>query len=389
MRKYCAFWYPTIYHLPIENRRRYYSLPEFEISDHVQESSSRRYLLVEEDKKSGNLIFNTYSKNEDGGRNQIGEIVELKLEKKSGNGFVVYSYDESKIDFSEHLYKCVCYHRAKSLYHDHEINHEADSGLEAMSECDGKIVPSDLTKADNPILQFYLKQYEQLFSQRYVVQLSDLNAKYERLLVYINQLEKLKKNDISGIVRKKSPEERKRFEKALRRLEINAKNNDGPIMQGDDTINHSVHYYKKSILSFLDNADILLSSFLSEISELCGNAMMEYAYCKTLLDSKYNTETRHTVAFSPEELGMLEGSIECDGEKMDSLRHRDEQRKIAINIRNSMRYIDCIKYKCANGVNFGVSHQFSKAEQLSKVSKVIAIISLIVSLIGAISIFFR
>ena len=69
------------------------------------------------------------------------------------------------------------------------------------------------------------------------------------------------------------------------------------------------------------------------ISRLCENASIEYTYCKTLLSSKYNKSFVH--------------NLEID--ESDSLKdQKKEWRRNALNIRNSMRYIENIKYKNQN-----------------------------------------
>ena len=66
------------------------------------------------------------------------------------------------------------------------------------------------------------------------------------------------------------------------------------------------------------------------INRRCENALIEYTYCKTLLSSRYNK------SFHP--------SIPTDTTK-------DEWRQQALNIRNSIRYIENIKYKNQNRLN--------------------------------------
>jgi len=72
---------------------------------------------------------------------------------------------------------------------------------------------------------------------------------------------------------------------------------------------------------------------LSKIDSLCENVLIEYTYCKTLLSSIYNELFRHDVQL---ETTDLQFEIKKEG------------RKKTLNIRNSVRYIENIKYKNLN-----------------------------------------
>lgn len=80
-------------------------------------------------------------------------------------------------------------------------------------------------------------------------------------------------------------------------------------------------------------AEDAILGMVYQINRLCDNACIEYTYCKTLLSSKYNKSSliiwRSTKAIRREI-------------------KKKEWRRNALNIRNSMRYIENIKYKNQN-----------------------------------------
>lgn len=72
------------------------------------------------------------------------------------------------------------------------------------------------------------------------------------------------------------------------------------------------------------------------INQLCENACIEYTYCKTLLSSIHNKSFIHNLQIK----------------KNDKLlEEKKEWRRCALNIRNSMRYIENMKYKNLNRIN--------------------------------------
>lgn len=72
------------------------------------------------------------------------------------------------------------------------------------------------------------------------------------------------------------------------------------------------------------------------INQLCENACIEYTYCKTLLSSIHNKSFIHNL------------EIKSDDK---SFEEKKEWRRCALNIRNSMRYIENMKYKNLNRIN--------------------------------------
>ena len=118
------------------------------------------------------------------------------------------------------------------------------------------------------------------------------------------------------------------------------------------------------------------------LSTLCGNAAIEYTYCQTLLNSKYNTEIKPNIQFSIDEISQLrnsEDSIVCSSPE---LLRKDLSRKIANNIQNAIRYIECVKYKCANRASEHIRNVLDEAEDANKRSLVLTIIFGIITFIS-------
>lgn len=123
---------------------------------------------------------------------------------------------------------------------------------------------------------------------------------------------------------------------------------------------------------------------------MCENAYIEYTYCKTLLESKYNTLIRKDVKFKSEDLDVLKKET-CNKDVKLQLQRKDFLRKMAVNISSAMSYVDDILIVCRDWDTTEVDSSFVKAEDLSKkagkismISLVASIISFIVSLIGLI-----
>jgi len=76
--------------------------------------------------------------------------------------------------------------------------------------------------------------------------------------------------------------------------------------------------------------------FINALNKLLENSSIEYTYCKTLLSSIHNKSFKHDIKLNPE------------AEDYDI---KNEYRRQALNIRNSVRYIENIKYKNQNRKN--------------------------------------
>ena len=125
--------------------------------------------------------------------------------------------------------------------------------------------------------------------------------------------------------------------------------------------------------------------YLKSLLGTCGNALTEYNYCKSLLESKYNTEYKHDLTISDAEVKILGESRGVS----DELLAKDHHRKIAFNIRNSVRYIEEIRNKCTiwenemtrNLVN-SVDKMQRTTELSNRLSKFLAVLSAILGGLG-------
>ncbi len=179
----CVFWYPVIYHSPLNERFR-----RFETEQCVSDFGSATAFLkisilkkkneasIKDAQKDCKLIerpitIECYKKESDGTQTPIFTSFKLTYKNHSRNGMVVYEYDEPK-DYPkekatrpfEEFFKEVCYHHVKSLFHNHEVQSDRDSGLKAYI-AQGDFDINSIKDNNNEALCYYLKQYESVFSE--------------------------------------------------------------------------------------------------------------------------------------------------------------------------------------------------------------------------------
>lgn len=397
----CVFWYPRIFHTSFEYRKENH-LKRIDISDDVDDTSFRCYLDIDED-CDGNLCFTTYRENV-GGIHSNEEKLELRLEEKSNNGFDVYSFQQGedskhKIKFVNYYH--IFYHHAKSLHHSHEINHEADSFLRPMfigldnkldqsfmngDEIGLKMVRGDffsksILEPDNLAFPYYLYQYERIFKTRYAQRLSKLRYDY----LQCKSVEYFLRNRLNDL---RSSNNHDKIESQFNKIFCSYR-------RYLSDYNESYDYSQNGGLDdicfkLLDLLPLVRKKMRGEVKELCENAYIEYTYCKTLLESKYNTLIRKDVKFKSEDLDVLKKET-CNKDVKLQLQRKDFLRKMAVNISSAMSYVDDILIVCRDWDTTEVDSSFVKAEDLSKkagkismISLVASIISFIVSLIGLI-----
>ena len=391
-KEYCVFWYPTIYHISLKykatNKRPI--IKGEDISDKA-DGVFKRFLDITLDNED--LIIETYSLAVD--KESHIDSIQFKLtqEKSSNNGFVLYSYDISDYKASKEardiafckkfnrLLQNVFYHHAKSFYHDHEINHSADSGLSAYlctDEC-------DIFSINNPPLMDFLTQFNESFI-RYAEDVSIENQEFDRLKRNIDSFNKITKA-VYKKAKKEKPIEFAKTCEQMRQLE-NAHSEIQSSKKNAQRNNGYTSFWrlKKSIKKINNEQYLTFRKKLNIINEICGNALIEYTYCKTLLESKYNLLFRHDIIFSEEEiksLGKVKTLSSCP-EELQILQQKDQYRQSALNIRNSIRYIECIKFKCLNKANNEIDFFMKNTDKVGKRSWYIAIISLIVAILGLI-----
>lgn len=387
---YCVFWYPTIFHREKEERKniKQKDLPISDGSDF-----ERKLSFIQDDER--NLIF-TIRDVVDGKTREFGFT--FKKTAESRNGFVVYSYNKEVFDFfgnqckdndniennSDKDLDCVflsCYHYAKSLYHEHEVHNESDARIKAYyfkTEGDKRVYLSeepDISALNHEVIDFFLGQYEQLFCRYYA---ENISKSYKDFMWYIQQLRE--KPGILHDKLKALPTDSKLIDLALLWFQNKKKDidellkdkNEEEYIQGHTKSDNGLSDAEKlneitQLSDYIEqNRARVLVSLLGNVLKLCGNALTEYTYCKTLLESKYNSYTHHDVVFTEDEIKNLSGT-NCD----PTLIKRDLRRKRAFNIRNSIRYIEGVRNKCNIWENDLLQDVMNQNQKMLKISNTV------------------
>lgn len=204
------------------------------------------------------------------------------------NGFMQYKFDTSSIPSKFfNEFKIVL---IKDVYHlakNFYHQHEADSGKDGALRAIITETHIPLNTDDNQFLIEFLKVYTDVFVN-YCKDISYLNGRVQAIEELISYIE-----------------------------------NDAEKEAGSKE-------YIACIKASKQCKDKILDISLT-INKQCENALIEYTYCKTLWCSKYNKSFLHDI------------------EPKDDI--QDLFRKYALNIRNSIRYIENIKYKNQNRIN--------------------------------------
>lgn len=406
---YCVYWYPTIFHQEKEHRKikprpidlsdqslcKQYYLTIEEVKDlkrkgaldlHYYLSTEKKDLsALKADKKCVSFVF--------------------RYIRQSRNGFVVYSYDRDallqdywsqfhgatatkiKSDLANWLKRqgnpnpsedeiknypidrilLSCYHHSKNFYHEHEIQEESDGKLEAyFYVLNGKnkrqylTVEPQLFPKNHDVINWFIEQFESQFV-KHAKHVSDTYRFCK------NQLKRYKKylEQSKEIVDGQDKEKIDRLNAVLKwecdcLEKYNQSNPIEPVNTAEynkfmlDRIqklqNVDIEDVKEEIEGFKekihDGRIIFLQNRLEILESICGNAMTEYTYCKTLVESKYNEKYDYRLPVSEAEIKELidhyENKTQCDNE----LIKKDNSRKKAFNIRNCVRYIESVRQKC-------------------------------------------
>ncbi len=216
-------------------------------------------------------------------------ILSLDPKKKRRNGFVQYSFNLDNLPAEHHVsFEKVLekdiYHIAKEFYHKHEADPDKDSALRAIISPS----PQDIEEDDNEILIKFLECYHPVF-EKYAKNISSTNFCVQQIESFID------------------------------RIERESKERNIPL---DATIISTIKGYKNDVLNKIIS-----------MNNMCENALIEYTYYKTLLCSKHNKSFHHTLAVKNDE---------------KDYEIKNKWRMYALNIRNSIRYIENIKYKNQN-----------------------------------------
>lgn len=275
-----------------------------------------------------------------------------------------------------------CYHSAKDLYHKHEIQDSSDGRLKAYLKNKGTkeylTIKPDISTPNHEAISFFIEQYETLFreyaqtvSKKYsevkttlsnylMRERKKITSKKEAITI-LNNLDGLVSaiehvpaplSEDGGSVPLQSGDEFFLDEEFLKNIKerVEQEEKEETKWQNNNRKGNIRHDYSGKSLKQLkrniwEKEDRIAKNFVDSLNSLqgiCGNALTEYNYCKSLLESKYNTEYKYDLQLTDDEVKQL-------GEKNnipEKLKAKDYHRKCAFNIRNSIRYIVEVRNKC-------------------------------------------
>lgn len=408
---YCVYWYPTIFHkhrtskthqIPerfIDDKSLLYRL-----SLSVSENETNGDLTFM-------LRFYDGNKTDIGEQNKSLRDIEVKYtacHKLPHDCFVTYSYQREKLvadvkDVLKYFYNKAIdqddtaivvsdekanefidrvflnfYHLAKGLYHEHEVQKESDGRLHAyfFNEKENTYVKQepDIDKRNHEAIICYLDQYEQLFAT-YAQQVSTLYKQFKKHVNSYSKVirpEELDKSNKDVLVESLL---KLRYEKYLqdkvnepavednsdaplsvedikKKMDEDAKkeqeNKQWVIKERSNIAQNSCENIKKEIQNHYNDITSSLVSELNTMLKLCGDALTEYNYCKTLLESRYNSDYGYGILFDSCE-GIQANIQGKSHEQLPTILESNElkvaHRKKAFNIDNSVRYIEEIRHK--------------------------------------------
>lgn len=408
---------------------------------------------IEEARLDGNLIERTiivecYKKESNGEKSPIFTTFTLEHKSHSRNGMVVYEYEEPKnypqggVAFEKFL-TGVCYHHVKSLFHNHEVQSDRDNGLVAYL-AEGNFDINSITYVNNDVIRYYIKQYESIFLKYAEIISKRLQVydaielkinKYKYLVLYgwkdfwrwfsdpkhQDEVETLKKdilkwslflnphNKISRNLNSYVKRIKQINKSIIKQIENGGKRNLdllNKIQFVTEFVRGKIEhpYYKfyryelEPINTVLNEIEIELGIYkyqynceipfyvyrqlrklildMNELSrntnfvlfKLCESASVEYSYCKTLLESPFNWSIK----------------------KDNYAKSEYNDRRSALNIRNSIRYIETVKEGITHNQINNIFSILEKADNVSQTSTKISYLglaitslSLIISLIFA------
>ena len=307
MTKYVTFWFPTIFHKDLKSSfKGIYSIPDFRIdddSDFPYYCTLNFQLKSDEEDKNQIEIISKLTKED---RNIQTFTVVLKEEDASNNGFATYSCDDSTVpeDIRDAFFGEDCL--TKQIYHkikEFYHKHEANEKDNTLiAKIKDTLDEEKIDKIDNDFLIGFLENFEKMFCD------------YAKTISHSNFL----------------------LQDKIKKYEYN----------NSQTLEDLIQETKK-------------------LSKFCENALIEYTYCKTLLNSIYNKSFRHDIILDPT----------IDDET------KIERRRKALNIRNAIRYIENIKYKNSNRQNYLLSEILKDGERTQRISLTLGFIGVCYALI--------
>lgn len=282
---YCTFWYPTIFHQELKPLSGPGNEHVKERScDISDESENKSYLLKITLDYQGNLTVRSEYRTDQDSQPSV-FVVTLQKTDHHRSGFVQYRVDEKRI-LPECLDKFKNIILVKDVYHlAKEFYHEHEADPEKDAALRAVITPDEGG----------IDEDDNRFLMGFLMDFTPVFESYARQISRLNNAVVEAERNLEKRKKKLVPDERYQQEK--------------------------------------NKAEDAILGMVYQINRLCENACIEYTYCKTLLSSKYNKSFVH--------------NLEVD--ESDPLKdQKKEWRRNALNIRNSMRYIENIKYKNQN-----------------------------------------
>ena len=386
---YIVFWYPTIFHeifreidkdksiegscvnkdgFRIKQRFDNYCVKENDIDDGSPEGASMR----KKENDNGDLEY-WLKKKSDGSELNFS----LKYIKSNCTGFAVYSYDkelESEIknfygsnvsDAEIEVIFNLCYHYAKDIYHEHEVQKGSDYRLKPFYKKDGVSLDDipNIYELNNEALSYFTEQYENIFvgyarmlSKKYSLFLESFSAfqelvemdkdsresRWKETLGRWNTL-KLRYSEYSKLIENTDKQKERPYDEEIKHVEsiefkkevIRQIKKTEKIIKENLDIN--LPYSEENYRGLVAEIKKFISEFSHELNDICNNALTEYNYCKSLLESVYNTDFNYRMSCENQ-----------DNRPQDSNDTKKNRRKeVAFNIRNSLRYIEGVRKKCS------------------------------------------
>lgn len=382
--RYIVFWYPTIFHenltppinkeIGIDNRVKEKNKYCTDYNDISDKSPNDKLFLKKELSKDGDLTYLlTKDINEDGIK------IELRFKNSNNTGFAIYSYDSEieqriinflgidstdrlKVETAIESIFNLCYHFAKDIYHKHEAHKDSDYRLKPYyKNSSNQYIDGEepcIFKQNNEVISHFIKLYEDLFVSYYARTISEsyetFSNNYSKFLELIEKGEKGDECIIEhwGELQEYSD----KIEKGLKKFKEKEKGSvEGSYEEARDyarnlikeeesafrreTVEKSTPepYNKNNFHNLVARVKKNISQYCHELNDLCNNALTEYNYCKSLLESVYNTEFIHDVS--------CQDTSAIPQDSNDTEKNR--RKEVAFNIRNSLRYIEGVRKKCS------------------------------------------
>lgn len=322
-------------------------------------------------------------------KERIKEGLIASIKKKNSpieEGYLETALDHYKDDILDKYIDQIfisCYHNAKDLYHKHEIQDSSDGRLKAylkkMGTKEYLTIQPNISTPNHEAICFFIEQYEKLFreyAQTVSKKYSEIKTTMSGYLEIDNKTPNSQKeaieilNNLDGLVSAiehvptPANEEQgniprlqpgddvlqdEKFKEEIRKsvkLEEQKENTWQNINSKRENLNDysgiPLETLKRNIWEREDLIAKIFIDSLNSLQGICGNALTEYNYCKSLLESKYNTEYKYDLQLTDDELKQLGERSEVSEE----LKAKDAHRKSAFNIRNCIRYIVEVRSKC-------------------------------------------